>query len=158
MPVQKDSKLGQWIAAIREGWPSVRARFDDWRDAVREEPVLIWQTSAIRYSVYGLGALIAVSLLIWAVEAVQPVEVAPTAETADFHVLCTASGCGHHFVINEEFDFDDFPVVCPKCQNKNGYRALHCVSKTCRSRWVVPNKKNDELRCPHCGGYLGRVD
>lgn len=158
MPVQKESKIAEWIAALREGWPGVRVRFDEWKDTVRENPALIWATPAVRYPVYGIGALLAVWALTWAVGQLQPPEAVPPAETADFHVLCTNPECGHHFVINEEFDFDDFPVVCPKCKKKTGQRAVRCASQTCRGRWVVPEKRGDEYYCPYCAGYLGKAD
>jgi len=158
MPVEKESKLTQWIAAIREGWPAVRAGFDEWKSAVREEPVLIWATPAIRYSVYAVGGLIVLSLLIWALEALQPPNASPAAETGDFHVLCTEAACEHHFVINEEFGFDDFPVRCPKCEKKTGQRAMRCASSTCGGRWVVPKDRDDRYYCPYCDRDLGEVD
>ena len=158
MPVQKESKLSQWIAALREGWPAVRAGFSEWKDAVRAEPVLLWATPAIRYTVYGAGALIAISLLMWVARVIQPPDVAPPAETGYFHVLCTSPGCGHHFLINEEFDFDDFPVVCPKCNKRTGQQATRCASSTCRGRWVVPRARDNQYYCPYCGGYLGDAD
>ena len=120
--------------------------------------MLIWQTPAIRYSAYGLTALLGVWVLSWGIGLVQPAKTAPPAATADFHVFCTDGSCGHHFVINKGFDFDDFPVVCPKCKKRSGQRAMRCVSKTCRRRWVVPKIKDDEYRCPDCDAYLGKVD
>ncbi len=158
MPVEKDSKIAKWIAAIREGLPALRAHFDEWKDAVREEPTLIWATPAIRYTAYGLVGLIVVGVLVWSAGLFHPAEVAPPAETANFHVLCTAPGCAHHFVINREFDFDDFPVICPQCEQKTGQRAVRCLSKTCNGCWVVPTKRDHQYRCPFCGGYLGKVD
>ena len=158
MPVQKESRLGQWIVALREGWPTVRARMDEWTVAVRQEPALIWATPAVRYTVYVLGGLVAVYLLTWGVGQFQPPEAAPLAETADFHVLCTAPGCGHHFIINEEFGFDDFPVPCSKCGKESGRRAVRCASKTCGRRWVLPQVKDDEYRCPYCDGFLGEAN
>ena len=157
MPVEKESKLAQWIAALREGWPAVRAGVDEWTGAVREHPALIWATPAVRYAVYGLGALLAMWLLTWGVGQFQPPEAAPPAATADFHVLCTVSGCRHHFIINKEFGFDDFPMRCPKCGKVAGQRAVRCASKTCRRRWVVPKVKDNEYRCPYCGGFLGEA-
>ncbi|MCP4589189.1 MAG: hypothetical protein GY842_00455 [bacterium] len=154
MTVQKESKLAQWIDALREGWPGIRARFDEWVGAVREEPILIWQTTAVRYTVYGVVALIAFWAVTWGVDQLAPPDAAPPAETADFHVLCTARSCGHHFIINEEFSFDDFPVRCPKCKGETGGRALRCAAPGC-TRWVVPKVQEGEYHCPQCGGYLG---
>ena len=83
MPVEKESKLGQWIAALREGWPAIRAGVDEWTDAVRENPALIWATPAVRYTVYGLGGLLALWLVTWGVGQFQPPEAAPPAATAE---------------------------------------------------------------------------
>jgi hypothetical protein len=158
MPVSKEKKLAAWMAALREGRSGVRARFDEWKDAVREEPALLWATPAIRYGVYGLGGLLAVWVLTWGLGLFVPAKATPPAKTADFHVLCTASGCGHHFVIREKFGFHHFPVVCPKCQQQTGQRATRCSSKTCHGRWVAPLEQDHEYRCPYCTGYLGKVD
>ncbi|MFH0980893.1 MAG: hypothetical protein V2A79_05070 [Planctomycetota bacterium] len=159
MPVQKESKLGLWLTVLREGWLSVRARFDEWKDAVCENPALIWATPAVRYATYTVGGLIALWVLTWGLGKLQPPSTArPPAKTADFHVRCTNPACGDHFVINRKFGFDDFPVVCPKCKQKTGAQAWRCVSSTCHSRWVVPVMQDAEYRCPHCGGSLGKAD
>ena len=158
MPVSKESKISAWLTALREGWPSVRAHFNEWKEAVREEPRLIWQTPAIRYSVYVIAGVAAIWTLTWALSLMAPAEVKPMARTADFHVLCTNPGCGNHFIINRKFGFDDFPVVCPKCQQRTGERAARCVSPTCHGRWVVPVVREGEYYCPICNAALGKVE
>jgi hypothetical protein len=158
MPVQKESRIGQWIAALREWSPTLRVRLGEWIEAVRAEPALIWATPTVRYSVYGLGGIIGACLLIWGLEQFQPPQAAPPARTADYHVLCTNPACRQHFVINERFNFDGFPVTCPQCSKTTGQRALRCASDTCRRRWVVPVERDGAFHCPYCDGYLGEAD
>jgi hypothetical protein len=157
MPVSKESRLGLLIDAFKEWLPTVRERFNAWVFACMEEPSLIWQTNAIRYTTYVLGAL----LLAWigrgAIHAVQPggASPIPTARTADFRVICTNAACGHEFTIHRKFKFDDFPVVCPTCKQNTGQRGVRCTSAICRRRWVPAQVRDDRLVCPFCGATLG---
>jgi len=139
MPVEKESKLSVWIAALREWVPMVRARTVDWWMVVRENPVLIWQTPAVRYTVIGIGGLIAVLVLRWFLLAMAPDSAGggkPT-RTAQFHVICDSPDCGHHFAITREFKFKKFPVQCPKCNKKTGYRAVLSTSGPDKGQWVI---------------------
>ena len=158
MPVYKESKFAEYRVAFKEWRDTAKTRLGEWKDAVREEPALIWQTTAIRYTVYALGGFMALFSVLWLLSLFQPAEVRPPARTADFHVLCTNRACGRHFVINRKFNFDDFPVVCPECQQKTGYQAMRCTSKQCGGRWVISKAQAGDYRCSQCGEFLGRVD
>jgi hypothetical protein len=154
MAQERPSRLAEWMEIARTQAPLLRDRFDSWVAAVREDPALLWQTVAVRYATYVIGALV----LVWAVTGLAglitppaPAGAKPEATTADFHVLCTNPDCGHHFVIHQAFDFHRFPVTCPACQRETGARALRCNSPTCRGRWVVPQMRNGEPCCPFCG-------
>ncbi len=156
MPVGKDSKIVALIDAFKEWLPSARQQVGEWAQACRAEPILIWHTPAVRYTVYVLAFVIlayAVSCLVWLASPGGP-EPVPYAETADFHVICTDPSCGKHFVINREFDFDDFPVECIKCKKRSAYHAFRCFSETCQGKWVVPKSENDKLVCPYCGEII----
>jgi hypothetical protein len=148
------NRLAEWLLLIREQVPVVRQRFEDWLSAVREEPVLLWETIAVRYAFYGVGGL----LLVWAVSGVTglltpppPARARPAATAADFHVVCRDTVCAKHFVIHREFGFRNFPVVCPACEQQTGARARRCNSQTCRGRWVAPEEIQGAQYCPVCG-------
>ncbi|MEK6674498.1 MAG: hypothetical protein AABZ47_02460 [Planctomycetota bacterium] len=139
---------------IRRQTPVARDHFLNWFDAVRENPRLIWETPAIRYTTYGLCLI----LLGWSLSAFAtwvspplPTGAKNVAVTADFHVLCTNPNCELHFVINRPFGFHKFPVECPKCHQPTGHSARRCFSENCKGQWIAPIEENGKLTCPHCG-------
>lgn len=160
MPVGKDSKLAEIIIALRAYLPTLGMRLKEWWSTCRAEPILFWHTPAVRFSVYGIGTLVALKLLLITVNAFVPQNgnAQPRAETADFHVVCSDPACGEHFVIRERFKFDDFPVKCRKCGKETAVRAMRCFSTTCRGAWVAPKIVDGTKRCPHCGAILGPED
>lgn len=143
MPVEKDPKLGMYIDALKAWLPSVRLRAAEWVEACREEPALIWQTPAVRYLVYTCGGMVALWIVLALIGSMAPKDVVPRARTADFHVVCTNPSCGKHFVINRKFGFDDFPVDCPRCQQRTGEQAVRCTGGPRDGAWV-PAKLNDQ--------------
>lgn len=160
MPVSKEPRLGYYLDAFRAWLPTVKLRFLAWLEACREQPILIWHTSAVRYSVYGIVGLIAILTIRGIANSFVPPVLVERAETADIQVLCSDPNCGKLFVINREFDFDDFPVKCPACQKETGVRALRCASPTCGGILVAPQKSADgrKLVCPRCQSVLGDAD
>ncbi len=157
MAYEGPNRLAEWYQALREQLPVVRKAFTDWRDQVREEPELIWQTPAVRYVVYGLGAMMTVWGVTFAIALITPPPpkgAREQATTADFHVVCTDAMCHHHFVMRREFGFDDFPVQCPKCQKQSGQSARPCNSKTCGGKWVAPIVTDSKKVCPVCQGVF----
>ena len=153
MAQEDPNRLTEWYEFLRRQVLIASDHFKEWLAAVREQPVLIWQTATVRYAAYVLGAVVLFRVVIgftnmWTP---APVGVRPVATTADFHVVCSVSPCRHHFVIHRSFGFRAFPVKCPKCQQKTGMPARRCNSKTCLGRWVVPERKDDQLRCSVCG-------
>ncbi len=159
MPVPQRNRLVEWFVLVKDEWlPVQRARLGVWHEAVREEPYLIWQTPAIRYSVYGLGSLLAIWALAWVVSLLEPApmkDARPRAKTASFDAVCTEANCGHHFIINRKFGFRKFPVECPECRQRTGQRATRCHSSACRGGFVAPIEADGELRCRECGTVLG---
>ena len=87
MPVEKDPKLGLYIDAFKAWLPTVRVRFGEWVEACREEPALIWQTTAVRYTVFTCGGLLVLWLVVSMFGLLKPSDVRPAARTADFHVV-----------------------------------------------------------------------
>lgn len=154
MAQEDPSRLGELWALARAQFLVARQHLEDWLSAVREEPVLLWQTPAVRYSVYGLAAIVLMQVVLSVVGLLVPPPAAdaqPMAKTADFHVLCSSAECGHHFVIHRKFGFSRFPVECPKCRQATGMAARRCSSGTCRGRWVVPRQVENQAQCPDCG-------
>ena len=155
MAQEEPNRFVEWFHLLRGQVPVVRQRLKDWVEAVREEPALIWQTTTVRYAVYGLGAVV----LLWGASQVAgtiapPATARPQAKTADFHVVCTNQDCRHHFVIHREFGYREFPVDCPKCQKRTGAQARPCNSATCRGRWVPLERQDGKLYCPVCGAQF----
>jgi len=156
MAQERPNRLVEWLMLFRKQWPVAREHIANWLEAVREEPRLAWETSAVRYTVYGLGGLV----LLWFVTnlsgwiAPPPPSARPAATTADFHVVCSDSQCAHHFVIHRKFGFDDFPVECPQCQRETGVSARRCNSASCGGRWIAPQRTDQGLQCPVCGAKL----
>lgn len=153
MAQEKPNRLAEWLDVARSQVPGMRQRFSEWLAAVREEPVLLWHTPAVRYAVYGFTGIV----LLWVVRLVPsmfgpppPANARPAATTADFHVVCSDTQCGYHFLVHRQLGFRKFPIECPKCQRKTGTQARRCNSKTCQGRWVAPAKSNGTVYCPVC--------
>ena len=153
MAYEEPSQFREWVNAIRGQIPILREHLENWIQAVRTEPRLLWETVALRYTVYVLAGMIAMWACLGVAHSIAPPLAADTAPatTADFHVVCTRPECGHHWVINRELGFDDFPIVCPKCQNRTGAEARRCNSKQCGGRWVSPTWRDCVRVCPRCG-------
>ncbi len=157
MAQERPNRLAEWLHLARRQTPVLRDHFLDWVEAVREEPRLAWQTTAVRFSAYGVGGLLvifAVTALIGSITPPPPASSRPAATSADFHVVCENQTCGHHFVIHRAFGFDAFPIPCPLCMKQTGVSARRCNSTTCGGRWVAPAARDDGHVCPHCGTIL----
>ncbi len=154
MAQEERNRLAEWVLTVRERAPLVRERFGDWLHAVREEPYLLWDTSAVRYATYTVGAVVA-ALILSTVPGMfvpaRPEEAKKTATTADYRVICTRESCGHQFIINRKFGFRKFPMPCAACQKNTGVQARLCTSQTCNRKWVAPVEQNRRWYCPHCG-------
>ena len=157
MAQERPNRLAEWLMLVRKQMPIVREHFAVWLEAVREEPRLAWETSAVRYTVYVLAGVVLVWLattLTGMLTPPPPPSARAAATTADFHVVCSDTQCAHHFVINRKFGFDDFPVKCPKCQRETGVSARRCNSASCGGRWIAPVRTDQGLQCPVCGAKL----
>lgn len=160
MPVDKESKFALLIGALKEWVPTLRVHVGTWWEACRAEPILFWNTPAIRYGTYGLGGVLVVCFLSSVMGLFAPggPEPLPQARTADFHVICSNAACGAQFVIQRPFEFDDFPVTCRKCTQETGARAMRCFSASCKGKWVATQTVDDAYRCRTCNALLGRAD
>ncbi len=157
MAQERPSRLAEWVMLIRKNAPILREQLHCWATEVRDEPRLLWETGAIRYATYGVGAIAAAWLLTIVVTMMTPPPPAdsrPEATTADYHVVCKDAACRCHFVINRKFGFDDFPVECLQCRKLTGVSARACFSKSCQGRWTAPVASGTELRCLRCGEPL----
>jgi len=157
MAQERPNRLAEWFMLVRKQTPIVREHFAAWLEAVRDEPRLAWETSAVRYAAYGLTGVVSVWLattLIGWLTPPPPPSARPAATTADFHVMCSDSRCAHHFVIHRKFGFDDFPVECSQCKRATGVSARRCNSASCGGRWVAPTQTDQGLVCPLCASKL----
>lgn len=152
MAQEKPNKLAEWLSIVREQSPTWREAVRRWAAHVMEDPSLIWQNAVVRYVTYGLAGivlLVTVNTIMRAVSPPVPQSAKPEAVTADYHVICTAGNCGHHFVINRRFGFNGFPVTCSQCEKETGSQAIKCPQMTCQ-RWVVPIETETGRYCPEC--------
>lgn len=153
MAQEDPNRLSEWILLVREQLVSWRLCLTDWFDAVREEPVLLWQTPAVRYGLYASAASVGVwfiSVFVGMMIPAPPAEAGPEATTADYHVVCSETQCAKHFVIHRKFGFNKFPVSCPKCHRSTGSQARRCLSPACAGRWVAPENRDEKWLCPRC--------
>ncbi len=154
MAQEDPNPWSEWFLLLKQQAATARQRLLDWWAAVGEEPHLIWQTVAVRYTVYGVGGLVLVWVLLKIPGMIAPparVTARPVATTADFHVVCSNPECERHFVIHRDFGFRKFPVRCSQCAQVTGQRARKCSSPHCRGRWVAPLEQDNGMRCPRCG-------
>ena len=159
MPPPDRSRLIAWYLLIKDEWlPAQRQKLGEWWSAVREEPRLLWDTPQVVYGLIGLGGLVVILVAVSLLNAFTPPPPAnarPEATTANFHVVCSRSECLHHFMIERNFGFDDFPVECPRCHHQTGQLALRCRSNTCGGRYVPTIEKDGQLHCRICDNALG---
>ncbi len=151
-------KWAEWRELSKQYKEGVRIQFNDWVYACRDDPALIWQTPMVRYITYGVGGIVAILLLRFAMGLFVPAgagQIAPRAETAHFDVICTDSACGKYFKIERRFRFDDFPVKCLFCKQETGQLATRCTSQRCGGR-MTPTIENDgATTCRVCGEPIG---
>ena len=158
MPAPERNRWMEWWEITRSRKEAARIGLREWWEAVKAEPELVWQTPAVRYTTFLIGALIAVIAVRTAIDMLQPVDPAlmtPLAKTANFDVICSNARCGRHFIIERKFKFRKFPVSCPYCELKTGQRALRCTSKTCRSKLVLTVRVDGQVHCADCRAPLG---
>lgn len=158
VPVSKPSKLQELIAGLREWLPGVKPRALEWWDTVREEPRLVWTSTAFRCVCLAAGGimllLVASTIAGWAEPSATSVH-GPAARTANFDVLCSDLNCAHRFVINRKFSFHKFPVKCTKCQQSTGQRGRRCSSATCSGKLAIPVEGELGPICNRCGERFG---
>ena len=154
MAQEKPNSVVEWLQVARRQISVAREHFAEWLGAVREEPRLLWETTAIRYATYGVGGVAlawGITFMIGLFVPPPPASAQPEATTADFHVVCQRPECMHHFVIHRPFGFRGFPVQCSACKKETGVAARKCESETCRGRWVAPVEREGRLVCSRCG-------
>jgi len=157
MAQERPNRLAEFVMLLRKNVPLLREQLEVWASEIREHPRLLWETTAIRYTVYAGGGLLAAWLLTLFVGFLTPPPPAgakSTATTADYHVICSDPSCAYHFVIKREFGFTGFPIECPKCKKPTGISARRCNSATCQGRWVAPVEVDGVKNCPICGAAL----
>ena len=151
MAQERPNRLAEWVVLIRTQAPVVRHHIAEWAHAIRANPGMLWQSLVLRYTVFSIVGLVFV-LTLRSACIPPPEDASELARTADFHVICGNDACGYHFVINEKFGFDDFPVTCPVCGQESGYEARRCTSDYCKGKWILPYKDDEGVvRCSECG-------
>ncbi len=154
MPAPERNRWLEWLEIGKARRESASINLREWWTAAKEEPELVWQTPAVRYTTYITGGLLMVLALRTAVDMFQPVNPAmmtPPAKTAYFDVICSNAACGRHFVIERKFSFHRFPVTCPFCKQPTGQRALRCPSATCHGRMTIVTEVQGQPTCQVCG-------
>ena len=154
MPPSQNNRLIAFILLLKDEWlPAQRNRFNEWYFECRQEPILFWETPKVRYGTYALGGITALWIITWLIGSFDPVptDARPRATTAGYHVTCGRNDCGHHFLIDRKFGFDDFPVVCPQCHKETGQQSMRCLSSKCKGKYVLPAEREGKKVCRECG-------
>lgn len=158
MPAPERNRWTEWLEITRERKDVARLALREWWVAVKAEPELFWQTPAVRYAAYGLGALMVIFAMRTAIEMLQPVDpklMTPRAKTANFDVICSNPQCRQHFLIERKFKFRRFPVTCRYCDQETGRQALRCTSEACRGKLVMTARVDSKHQCTACGATIG---
>ena len=70
-----------------------------------------------------------------------------TARIRVFDVIC--ENCRKSFTYKADIDFNDWPVKCPYCHHKAGYRAIRCPA--CDHLFMLPKDPDaTTAECPYC--------
>lgn len=157
MAQEKPNRMAELVALLRKNAPIARDHAREWFGHVREDPQILWGTPVIRYTAYGLGALVLSWVLVFVIRVFTP-PAPPGAKdpavTADYHVVCSDPACEYNFVLTREFGFDRFPVTCDRCKKETGMPGRRCHSSKCQGRWVAPLTNEGRQVCPHCGAIF----
>lgn len=157
MAQEKPNRMAEWVMLLRKNAPVAMDYAQKWLGQVREDPHLLWETPAVRYFTYGVGAIVLSWFLMFFVRIFTPpapVGAKDPAVTADYHVVCSDPTCEYNFIITREFGFDRFPVLCDRCRKETGMPGRRCYSSKCQGRWVAPVAKNERQECPRCGAVF----
>jgi hypothetical protein len=143
-----------WLEAGRSFASSVPSRWTDLKEQIRRDPKILLQTHAARASLFGAGVAVVLVVFLGVVEGLAPGPgkgIVQPSRVGTFQVVCTGEQCGHRWVLTKPLDFDHWPVQCPACGQRAGYRLMRCPQPDC-GRWV-PGRVDVSGRrtCPHCG-------
>lgn len=135
---------------IRAGLANWPAGYRQWREDLRQDPALLWQTPAVRIVLWIVLGIILVSGLYWAIATFTPsgtdsLFVEPT-PLATLYVACTNPDCRAHYNTKQPMDFDSWPLKCEQCGSESVYRAKLC--SVCR-RWFA-TAPGQPTGCPFC--------
>lgn len=134
---------GDWITALRR-----------WREAVREDPLVIWRTPAVRIAVFVILAVVAFFGARWAIPTFTPAaggrNFEKATDTATIFVACTRPDCLDQRSVKLPMDpanwKERWPLACEKCGQKSVYRAQRCAE--CRRFFATA--PGAPAGCPHC--------
>lgn len=134
---------GDWITALRR-----------WREAVREDPLLIWRTPAVRIALFALLAVVLFLFARWAIPTFTPAaggrNFEKATDTATLFVACSRTECLDQRSIRLPMDpstwKERWPLTCEKCGQKSVYRAQRCAE--CRKFFATAPE--GPPGCPHC--------
>lgn len=150
MGSRSGNSLNERLLATRTAWENWRADWKQWKQDVRDDPAVLFRTPGVR-----IGLLLAFGLLgLWGARVLSRSIVSPELLGADarptrvatLYVAC-ATGCGYFEPISRPMDFKDWPMTCPKCSEKDVYRAKPCGR--CRGWYAVRPGATDD-GCPIC--------
>lgn len=135
---------------LRERVADLQSDLRRWRADLREDPSLLWRTTAVRVLLWltvGVCALVGVWYLTTGLlPAGERGEPEQATHLATLYVACTNPFCYTSYITRQPMDFDGWPLACRECGQRTVYRAKLCP--TCH-RWyaTVPGAPN---QCPFC--------
>jgi hypothetical protein len=143
-----------WLEAAQTFAASLPSRWTDLREQIRQDPKALLQTHAARALLFGLGAAVVLAVFLGVVEGLAPApsgQVGQPSRVGTFQIACTDEECGHRWALTERLDFDDWPVRCPRCGQRTGYRLVRCPDPDCGKWGPAQVDESGRRTCPHCG-------
>ena len=154
MPFDWRTMVQGWLDAARRFAADLPAMLAEAKGQFREDPWGGFQLPVVRMILLSLAVIVTFAMLTLYASSGSPAEADRRGAEpirATYRVSCTHSGCDYQWTIEESTDYDNWPIRCPGCGAKSGWRLVRCPHPQCAKR-VVPRVESDGRRvCPECG-------
>ncbi|MFQ5807967.1 MAG: hypothetical protein ACE5I3_16095 [Phycisphaerae bacterium] len=134
---------------IRAQTAELKANLRQWWADLRQDPSLLWRTTAIRISFWltlGICALVAVRALSRSLLPHGEADAEQVTPLAILYVACTNTACYGSYTTRQPMDFDAWPLTCRECSQQTVHRAKLCAK--CRNWYATA--PGDLAGCPFC--------
>lgn len=149
MSDKRGHRLSDIPHQVRDHLQGLPDRLEDMREGLREDPLALFRTPAVRVTGLIVIGIVVILLIKWFVEGLQPTGSLAFQEATPYallYVACANPDCRAAYTTRQPMDFDSWPLTCEKCGQPTVYRATLC--KTCGHWFAVP--PGTPAACPHC--------